>query len=399
MSAERVFELYQAFARSVTQTLDSAVRKSYRASRTQTKTCVFRTTDENVARLSAHQIDVLLSNPYDTKENRFVVYLLCSLQKHLDDLREDSILQEQDKILSAQEALLAHPRLSGLSKDIPTSVSVQELPEEYRKIYRAYVTVKYALCEREADLRNGLPLVDWSEWDVLVGSFGSEKQFKHNLAKKYYYAPERYFDPTCFPIRYVALYQSAHFSEQGIRYYGEVKSIQRVQRKKIRFAVQRNNGEEWYYLFRVKRWKRLPYPIEIKDEGVFAPKFTNQFLLFRAKQTYELFHIFSEQEYRVLQQLRRILARASEQVDEKEAFPIDAGKSIRVQNDVFEILDEQGKPMRSISVLDFSQHPMTYLEEIFSLVARAPKETDAPLWLKRENEAYFERYGAPYSDD
>jgi len=396
MSAERISESYQSFAQCLAQAMKNATHKRYRARRTQTKACVFHVSDEKLSQFSSFR---RLSNPYDTRENRFVTYLLCSLQKQLEDLKETPAFQENQELRSLQETMPSYPQLSGLPEEVPASISVQELPEEYRKLYHAYVNVKYALCEWEADLKNGLPLVNWSEKDVLVGSFGSEKQFKHNFSKKYYYAPERYFDPTCFPIRYVAMYQSLHFAEQGVRYYGEVKSIQRVQRKKIRFAVQRKNGEEWYYVFRVKRWKKLPYPIEIKDEGVFVPKMTNQFLLFRATQTYELFHVGSEQEYRILQQLRRILSYPSEQREEKECYAIEGGKSVRVGKECFEILDEQGKAMCTVSVLEFFQHPMTYLEDIFACVARLPQENDAPLWLKRENEAYFERYGMPYSDD
>ncbi|MBQ2999134.1 MAG: hypothetical protein IJD64_01600, partial [Clostridia bacterium] len=65
----------------------------------------------------------------------------------------------------------------------------------------------------------------------------------------------------------------------------------------------------------------------------------------------------------------------------------------------FELLDESGMPMRTVSVLDFRQHPTVYLDDVFACVAKEREVNDAPLWLKKENEAYFERYGKPYSDD
>ena len=70
-----------------------------------------------------------------------------------------------------------------------------------------------------ADLAHELAATDFSVRDVLVGSVGSIEQFRDNLARKYYYVPERNLDLTKLPIRYVALYQSLYLfdEESGIR--------------------------------------------------------------------------------------------------------------------------------------------------------------------------------------
>ena len=341
---------------------------------------------------------------YDTKENRFCQRLAASVSHHLNDLLGAYAWErETEKMLSQMCStigqLLLHPVFRAVSEDREDRVEISSLGEEYRRLYHSYEILKYALCELESEIDLGLSEVNFEERDVLVGSFGSEKQWKHNLAKKYYYAPEQHFDPTCFPIRYVALYQSSHFSETGIRYYGAVTKIRRLQRKKIWFSTRRKNGEEWYLLFRVKRWQRLSKPIEIQDEGVFAPKYTTLFLLQNAEKTYELFHIRSLQEYRVFRQIKRILANAAYSSDKNATYPIEGGKSIRIHDGFFELLDESGMPMRTVSVLDFRQHPTVYLDDVFACVAKEREVNDAPLWLKKENEAYFERYGKPYSDD
>lgn len=395
--AERIQLPYENFVRALEAVLKHPTKK-----RAQVNQKTF-------FRCSLGDAKILWRSPinniqYDTKENRFCRRLAVSACRHLNDLLreyawEKTAAEMLSQMCAAVEQILLHPVFECLSEEQEEKVEVSALEEDYRKLYHSYKILKYALCELEAEVESGLSAVNFEERDVLVGSFGSEKQWKHNLAKKYYYAPEKHFDPTCFPIRYIALYQSSHFSEKGICYYGAVTKIRRLQRKKIWFSTRRKNGEEWYLLFRVKHWQRLSRPIEIQDEGVFAPKYTNLFLLGHAEKSYELFHIRSAQEYRVFRQIKRILTNVAHSSEAKEAYPIEGGKSIRLCDGFFELLDERGMPMRTISVLDFSQHPTVYLDDIFACVAKVPEESNAPLWLKRENEAYFERYGKPYSDD
>ena len=389
---QRIKSRYEALVLSMENLLKQPSKKHYRADRSAFLCLPLK--DPSILQRAPKKL-----SRYDTEKNRFCKRLLRSVHRQLCDLREEYLWSDEaelDKMRDTLEQMLRHPALSSLSEQGELREDISSLGEDYGKLYHSYEVLKYALCELEAELVLGLPEVNWAERDVLVGSFGSEEQWKHNLSKKYYYAPERLFDPTCFPIRYIALYQSLRFSEPGIYYYGEVRKICRKQRKKIWFSTRRKNGEEWYLVFRVKRWQRLARPISIQDEGVFAPKYTNLFLLGHAEKTYELFHIHSAQEYRVFRQLRRILEGSS--LGDGRCYPIEGGKSIAVHDGVFELLDERGMLMRMISVLDFSQHPTLYLDDIFLCVAQSvesPKAPEVPLWLKRENEAYFERYGKP----
>ncbi len=341
---------------------------------------------------------------YDTKENRWMCYLITSVSKHFHDLKKNYTIDETaeelwEDLSSALSSLSAPRDWQRVFEHVEQCQEIADFPASYRKLYHAYVILKYALAEMEAEIAIGLSQVDWLERDVLVGSFGSEEQFRHNLAKKYYYAPERHFDPTCFPIRYVALYQSSHFSESGICYYGAVTGIRSVKRKKIRFGVRRKNGEEDYFVFRVKEWKRLASPIQIQDEGVFAPKYTNLFLLMNCRKTYELFHITSEREYRIYRQILRALTHASDSLESKEKYPLEGGKSIGISDGRLALWDENEKLMYTVSVVEFFQHPTNYLDDIFACVAREPKPSELPLWVIRENEAYEEKYGEPYRED
>ena len=394
---QRIKLPYDTFMLALELLLKHPRKKNYRADRT----AVFSLS------LKDSQLLSNLSNAnaqYNTKETRFCKRLAYFALRHLRDLfAEDSWTEEAyaafGQMCSLLEQHLLHPVLRACSEAQEETMGLALLNEEERNFFLSYENLKYALCELEAEREIGLSEVDWDVRDVLVGSFGSEKQWKHNLAKKYYYAPEQRFDPTCFPIRYVALYQSSHFSEPGIYYYGVVTNVRRKQRKKIWFPTQRKNGEEWYLVFRVKRWQRLSKPIAIQDEGVFAPKFTNLFLLGHAEKSYELFRIRSAKEYRILRQIQRSLANHSHPSDWKVQYPIEGGKSILVHDGLLELLDERGVSMRTCLVSDFSQHPTCYLDDFFECIAREPEEHEAPRWLKQENEAYMERYGTPYSDD
>ncbi|MBO5938774.1 MAG: hypothetical protein J6Q82_04655 [Clostridia bacterium] len=394
---QRLQKPWEDFVAEAERLMKNPARKTCRADRTLRVL-------KGKQSISLSPENVSFSLLYDTKENRWICYLIRSILKHFDDLKSHYSIDESAEelwghLFSKLATLSTHPHWQRVFENAMKIKEIVQSSVYDRALYNSYVILKDALAEMEAEIEIRLSEVNWLERDVLVGSFGSEEQFRHNLAKKYYYAPERHFDPTCFPIRYVALYQSARFSESGICYYGAVTAIRRVKRKKIRFGVRRQNGEEDYYLFRVKEWKRLSSPIEIQDEGVFAPKYTNMFLLMNAQKTYELFHITSERDYRIYRQLQRILSHASDPMDPTAQYPIECGKSIRVQDENLELLDEKGRLMRVASVLNFSLHPTQYLDDFFACIAREPTPSDLPLWMIRENEAYEAKYGEPYRED
>ena len=226
-----------------------------------------------------------------------------------------------------------------------------------------------------AGIERRLASVDWNVQDVLVGTFGSIEQFNVNYDKGFYYVPAKVFDTSKLPVRYVALYQSAKMFKEdaGIRYYGEVTTTSVVKRKDISVKMTRNNPDEDYYLFRVREWKALPAPIAVKEEGVKVYNMTNLFLLTHCTYSYELFHIHSEEQYRLLHELKRMFDHTEMNADGNSdpVYQIDDAHSIWVHEGCFEVLNADGERLlEPIRISEFARHPREY----FNLIVGKIKE-------------------------
>ncbi len=170
--------------------------------------------------------------------------------------------------------------------------------------------------------------VNWDEPDMLVGSLGSSGQLAANLRGRFYYAPVRSLPAQMPSVRYVAIYQSRRSEEPGIRYFGRVTKTLVLPRRDIPYPLHHNNPEEPYYYFEVKRWLKAKRPVFVREEGVYAPRFTWLFLFLHARESFELFHVRSEADFRLMQTLRRMA--------EQPKSPAE-GKSIRLPlgNDLY----------------------------------------------------------------
>lgn len=212
-----------------------------------------------------------------------------------------------------------------------------------------------------SDVEQALKAVDWSVRDVLVGSLGSVEQLKDNLARRYYFVPAANVYQDASHIRYIALYQSLNmFGDNcGIQYYGEVTQMKRVRRKSIPFPIRRNNGEEWYYAFYVKKWYNLPNAIYVKDEGVYKPKYTNIFLLHNCEQSYELFSVRSEEQFRLLCALKQMQDDFIMKGKTKKLYQVSESKSVCTQDDSFNVVNNCGEKLidASFKIVDFANHP------------------------------------------
>ena len=210
-------------------------------------------------------------------------------------------------------------------------------------------------------IKERLAKVDWTVRDVMVGSLGSVAQFDDNIRRKYYYVPAKYINDNHLPIHYVALYQSRNrFKEYaGIRYYGEVTYMKKVKRKDIDFPMSRNNGDEWYYAFRIKEWKTLPTPIAVKDEWVNEPKFTSLFLLEHSQQSFELFNIHSEEEYRLMVEIHKAFDHLSAATADNSSavYRVNDSHSVVVADGHFTITNDNGDILDKISVSSFAKSP------------------------------------------
>ena len=213
-----------------------------------------------------------------------------------------------------------------------------------------------------------LSKIDWSVRDVMVGSLGSVAQFDDNIRRKYYYVPAKYVKDSDLPIHYIALYQSKNrFKEYaGIRYYGEVTYMKNVKRKDIDFPMSRNNGDELYYAFRIKEWKTLPTPIVVKDEWVNEPKFTSLFLLEHSHQSFELFNIHSEEEYRLMVEINKAFDNLSTSTtdDNSAVYRINDSHSVIVADGNFTITNDNGDILGSIPISNFARSPRAGFKQL-----------------------------------
>lgn len=203
------------------------------------------------------------------------------------------------------------------------------------------------------EVEQELGKIDWGVRDVLVGSLGSQAQLADNLRRTYYYVPVRALPDADLPIRYIALYQSRNLfgPEAGIRYYGRVSCRKPVLRKQIDFPLSRNNPDELYYAFRVESWRTLPSPIEIRDEGVNGPKFTNLFLLEHSAQSFELFQIHSQWEFRLMAAIRHALSQSGGE------YRIDDTHILAVVEESLVLMDTDGELLGRVPVSSFHRSP------------------------------------------
>lgn len=217
-----------------------------------------------------------------------------------------------------------------------------------------------------------LAKVDWAVRDVMVGSLGSVAQFDDNVKRRYYYVPAKYVEDSDLPIHYIALYQSKNrFKEYaGIRYYGEVTYMKKVKRKDIDFPMSRNNGEELYYAFRIKEWKTLPTPIAVKDEWVNEPKFTSLFLLEHCQQSFELFNIHSEEEYRLMVEINKAFDNLSTATTENNSavYRINDSHSVIVADGNFTITNDNGEILGAISISNFARSPRSGFRKLKCII-------------------------------
>lgn len=214
-------------------------------------------------------------------------------------------------------------------------------------------SVEPAFAPLPPEVEQELGKTDWSVRDVLVGSLGSQAQLADNLRRTYYYVPARTLPDGDLPIRYIALYQSRNLfgPDAGIRYYGRVSCRKPVLRKQIDFPLSRNNPDELYYAFRVETWRTLPAPIEIRDEGVNGPRFTNLFLLEHSAQSFELFHIHSQREFRLMAAIRHALSQSGGE------YRIDDSHALAVVDESFVLMDTDGEILGRVPVSSFRRSP------------------------------------------
>ena len=217
-----------------------------------------------------------------------------------------------------------------------------------------------------------LAKTDWRRPDVLIGSVRSKAQFYDNLKRNYYYLPAEFMDENLPPVKYIALYQSVTLfgDEAGIRYWGKITKMKRLNREQIDFPYDSGKAKKPYYAFMVEKWEPLETVIAARDEGVYEPRFTNLLLLQSCRQSYELFNIHSEAEFRLMQEIRQAFYDLSVSSGDNKTlvYRINDSHTIDVSQGHFVILNQNGEILDKISVSSFQRSPRAGFNRIKALV-------------------------------
>lgn len=207
---------------------------------------------------------------------------------------------------------------------------------------------------------------DWSVRDVMVGTVRSKEQLDFNMDKKGYYVPAKYITDDDLPIRYIALHEEGIGGESGIKVVGEVLTAQKLKRGKIPVSMSRNNADETYYYFTVRSWQSLDKTIAIKDSSKGKPRFTNKLLLDTCTQSYQLFEITTEEEYRLMQELNNAFGEGV--VGGEKVFKINDKFSITTLNGKFTIMNIAGQIIDEVPMENFQKRPRVTFEKIKKMV-------------------------------
>lgn len=222
-------------------------------------------------------------------------------------------------------------------------------------------------------IESRLAKVDWKKRDVLVGSLSSQEQLSAVLKEKYYYVPVSSMPIEKKHVSYVALYQSYRLygKKAGILYYGEIVGSNIRKRKDINAYPGRTKPDELCYYYEIDEWKTLDARIEYEEEWVYRPRYTNLFLLKNCCKTFELFNIWSEEDYRLVSELRRIqknIKVADIQDKSRELF-VKYNDTISVYNDKYYIRVFFGKEEKYRELTKkFSENPNSVFRRIRNLI-------------------------------
>ena len=142
-------------------------------------------------------------------------------------------------------------------------------------------------------------------------------------------------------------------------------TAQKLKRGKIPVSMSRNNADETYYYFTVRSWQPLDKTIAIKDSSKGKPRFTNKLLLDTCTQSYQLFEITTEEEYRLMQELNNAFGEGV--IGGEKVFKINDQFSITTLNGKFTIMHDAAI-VDEIPIETFQKRPRDTFKKIKEMV-------------------------------
>lgn len=214
------------------------------------------------------------------------------------------------------------------------------------------------------ELEKELADIDWEIRDTMVGTVRDSTALDYILEHNAYYVPAHLIGPENFPIHYIALYEHGIGSEPGIRLYGKILTVHKLRRRRIAVPMSRDNPDELYYYFRVRYWDTLPSPIAIRGTQRGKPLFTNKLLLDSCTQSYQLFAVTSEMEFRLMALINHLL----EENENGTVYRINDRCILSRTDDFITFTDNSAVVIDRVSVGSFLFNPADKFERIKKLV-------------------------------
>jgi hypothetical protein len=130
------------------------------------------------------------------------------------------------------------------------------------------------------------------------------------------------------------------------------------------------DDEEYGYYFAVKCWETLENPIAIEDGSLPKPAVTNLFLLEHSKESYQLFAIASEEEYRLMAEINQAFddLSAEEQPDKAVIYRLANQKAVLVSEGFLTVANDNGDILRKIPMRRFARSPRVEFNKIKKLI-------------------------------
>lgn len=215
-----------------------------------------------------------------------------------------------------------------------------------------------------------LQKTDWSRKNVMVGTLRSREQLEACLQGNFYYLPAGSLLDENLPIRYVTLAQSVSVfgKEAQIAYYGEVKRIQKVKRREItEVPASPSRADADYYRLEIRQWRKLAKPIQMKETGLYRPRYTNEFLFHHAETVSELF-LKTPEEFRFLTELKRFVRNTGVINDYERATGFLFGDyKVFFQDGKIRILSK-GQIVGQNDIQAFIQHPNAVFRDLMKAI-------------------------------
>ena len=300
----------------------------------------------------------------------YCTYLRKTEREFKTDLDAEFLLDGCTSLRGKLDAKLKENKVSAKSKGVRLNAKKKKynVLRQMRNSLKKYIDflTSFETCDDAGnvsvlpkELEERLASVDWTVWNVMVGTVRDTRQLEFILKHNGYYVPAHFIDEDKLPIKYIALHEQGIGSEPGIRRYGEVMTAQKIKRNRIPVPMSRPNGDELYYYFKTRRWEELSRAIDIRDTHRGAPLFTNKILLDNCTQSYQLFSVSSRDDFRLMTAINSAFEDIRNSQDEgfSAVYPINKGFKLCVSQGHFSLVDNKGETVEKISVGSYSYRP------------------------------------------